>query len=46
MKDDKKEKNGSTIIEVMLVLRITGLLLIGTIGGTYGAVRTQPLSCV
>lgn len=41
MKNDNTEKNGFTIIEVMLVLAIAGLLLVGTIRGTYGAVRTQ-----
>lgn len=36
-----KTKQGFTIIEVMLVLGITGLMLIGVIGGTYASIATQ-----
>lgn len=34
-------RQGFTIIEVMLVLAITGLMLIGVLGGTYSAIATQ-----
>ena len=34
-------KSGFTLIEVMLFLAITGLLLIGVLGGTYSAIATQ-----
>jgi len=35
------EKKGFTILEVMLFLAITGLMLIGVIGGTYSAIASQ-----
>lgn len=34
-------KKGFTVIEVMLFLAITGLMLIGVLGGTYRAIATQ-----
>lgn len=34
-------KRGFTIIEVMLVLAITGLMLVGVIAGTYSSIATQ-----
>ena len=34
-------KQGFTIIEVMLVLAITGLMLVGVIAGTYSSIATQ-----
>ena len=37
----KTEKKGFTILEVMLFLAITGLMLIGVIGGTYSAIASQ-----
>lgn len=40
-KTQAETKQGFTLIEVMLVLAITGLMLLGVLGGTYTAVRTQ-----
>ena len=37
----KQNKAGFTIIEVMLFLAISGLLLIGVLGGTYSSIATQ-----
>lgn len=37
----EKKKTGFTIIEVMLVLAITGLVLIGALGGTYRNIEQQ-----
>lgn len=37
----EKTKPGFTIIEVMLVLAITGLMLVGVIAGTYSSIATQ-----
>ncbi len=37
----KEEKKGFTIIEVMIFLAISGLLLIGVLGGTYASIATQ-----
>ena len=37
----KKAKRGFTIVEVSLVLAVTGLLLIGTIRGLSGSVARQ-----
>lgn len=34
-------KSGFTIIEVMLVLAVTGLMLVGVIAGTYSSIATQ-----
>lgn len=39
--NDKSSKSGFTIIEVSLFLAITGLLLIGLLGGTYASIATQ-----
>lgn len=36
-----RAKNGFTMIEVTLFLAITGLLLIGVLGGTYSSIATQ-----
>lgn len=36
-----KTKSGFTIIEVMLFLAITGLMLIGVLGGTYSSIARQ-----
>lgn len=41
---DPKTKDGYTIIEVMLVLALTGLLLVGVIGGTYSSIAAQRYS--
>lgn len=38
---DPEVKQGFTIIEVMLVLAVSGLLLIGVLGGTYTNIATQ-----
>lgn len=38
---EKKTRKGFTIIEVMLVLAVTGLLLIGVLGRTYSSIATQ-----
>ena len=35
------EKKGFTMLEVTLVLALTGLLLIGLLGGTAVAIQTQ-----
>lgn len=40
-KDPQKIKKGFTIIEVMLVLAITGLMLIGVLGNTYSSIKSQ-----
>lgn len=37
----ENSKQGFTIIEVMLVLAITGLMLVGVIAGTYSSIATQ-----
>lgn len=37
----ESEKSGFTIIEVMLVLGLTGLLLVGLLGGTFSAIKAQ-----
>lgn len=37
----EKTRPGFTIIEVMLVLAITGLMLVGVIAGTYSSIATQ-----
>lgn len=37
----ENSKQGFTIIEVMLVLAITGLMLVGIIAGTYSSIATQ-----
>jgi len=37
----EESKPGFTIIEVMLVLAITGLMLVGVIAGTYSSIATQ-----
>lgn len=39
--DLAESKRGFTIIEVMLVLGVTGLMLIGVIGGTYSSIAAQ-----
>lgn len=39
LEDDTK--HGFTIIEVMLVLGLTGLLLVGLLGGTFSAIKAQ-----
>lgn len=39
-----KTKTGFTIIEVMLFLGITGLMLIGVLGGTYSTIERQRFS--
>ncbi len=36
-----ESKQGFTIIEVMLVLAITGLMLVGVIAGTYSSIASQ-----
>lgn len=38
---NKKSKKGFTIIEVSLVLAVTGLMLIGVLGGTYLSITSQ-----
>ena len=38
------EKSGFTIIEVMLVLGLTGMLLIGLLGGTFASIASQRYS--
>lgn len=40
-KNTNKTKRGFTIIEVMLVLAITGLMLIGVLGNTYSSIKSQ-----
>ena len=35
------ERQGFTMLEVTLVLALTGLLLIGLLGGTAAAIQTQ-----
>ncbi len=40
-KNNQKTKRGFTIIEVMLVLAITGLMLVGVLGGTYRNIEQQ-----
>lgn len=37
----KRRKEGFTIVEMALFLAITGLLFVGIIAGTYGAIRRQ-----
>lgn len=37
----KKPKKGFTLIEVMLVLGITGLILLGLLGGTFNSIAHQ-----
>lgn len=37
----RKSKQGFTIIEVMLVLAVTGLMLIGVLGSTYVSINSQ-----
>ncbi len=37
----RKYKQGFTIIEVMLVLAVTGLMLIGVLGSTYVSINSQ-----
>lgn len=39
--ENNPEKSGFTIIEVMLVLGLTGLLLVGLLGGTFSSIATQ-----
>ncbi len=39
--ENDNEKKGFTIIEVMLVLAISGLMLIGVLGGTFDSIRVQ-----
>lgn len=39
--DETKNKKGFTLIEVMIFLAISGLLLIGVLGGTYVAIASQ-----
>lgn len=39
--DNKTEQSGFTIIEVMLVLGLTGLLLVGLLGGTFSSISNQ-----
>lgn len=39
--DEPEVKKGFTLIEVMLFLAISGLLLVGVMGGTYRAIATQ-----
>lgn len=41
MNQTSSTKTGFTLIEVMLFLAITGLLLIGVLGGTYANIATQ-----
>lgn len=38
---EESTKSGFTIIEVMLVLGLTGLLLVGLLGGTFSAIKAQ-----
>lgn len=38
---EENTKPGFTIIEVMLVLGLTGLLLVGLLGGTFSAIKAQ-----
>lgn len=40
-KNIKKNKDGFTLIEVMLVLGITGLILLGLLGGTFNSIAHQ-----
>lgn len=40
-RQSQKSKKGFTIIEVMLVLAITGLMLIGVLGSTYISINSQ-----
>lgn len=37
----RKSKQGFTIIEVMLVLAVTGLMLLGVLGSTYVSINSQ-----
>lgn len=39
--NDQKEREGFTLLEVTLVLALTGLLLIGLLGGTAAAIQRQ-----
>ena len=39
--DSQTAKKGFTIIEVMLVLALTGLLIVGMLGGTFTAIASQ-----
>lgn len=41
MGESKNAKSGFTVIEVMLFLAITGMLLIGVLGGTYLSISSQ-----
>ncbi len=41
---EPKDKSGFTIIEVMLVLGLTGMLLIGLLGGTFSSIAAQRYS--
>lgn len=41
---ESKDKSGFTIIEVMLVLGLTGMLLIGLLGGTFSSIAAQRYS--
>lgn len=41
IKNEMKNKDGFTLIEVMLVLGITGLILIGLLGGTFSSIAHQ-----
>jgi len=41
---EEPEKSGFTIIEVMLVLALTGMLLIGLLGGTFASIASQRYS--
>lgn len=41
---EKSEKSGFTIIEVMLVLGLTGMLLVGLLGGTFASIASQRYS--
>lgn len=38
------DKSGFTIIEVMLVLGLTGMLLIGLLGGTFASIASRRYS--
>ncbi len=38
---NRKNKDGFTLIEVMLVLGITGLILLGLLGGTFSSIAHQ-----
>lgn len=43
-KSENSEKSGFTIIEVMLVLGLTGMLLVGLLGGTFASIASQRYS--